>query len=161
VPDALTYNPLNVLIHTVPAHNQRLDLAHQVQCPGIRTCQTRTRTRTPLLARRGCFIPSICTSQSRRSIIAMLYPFSLAFLAVLVNVKAQRPESENITISSLPTFSTCQPAQIDWRGGSCMSPFHLTVRGTYLSSLSGIYLSRGMDQFDRLAVCPLQRWGPS
>lgn len=54
--------------------------------------------------------------------ITYLTYIMLAFITDLIVgltlVRAQLRTSTNITIGTLPTFSTCQPALINWSGGS-------------------------------------------
>lgn len=53
--------------------------------------------------------------------------FIPALIAGLTLVSAQRT-STDITISTLPTFSTCRPAIINWSGGSGMSISYISLK---------------------------------
>jgi hypothetical protein len=76
--------------------------------------------------------------------------FIHALIAGLTLVSAQIP-SPNITISTLPTFSTCQPAIINWSGGSCMSISHFQLlrpwytRQLTSSTIQGVHLPERLD----------------
>lgn len=78
--------------------------------------------------------PSSPSSISLTSTHTML-AFIPALIAGLTLVSAQRT-STNITISTLPTFSTCQPAIINWSGGSGMSTPYLSCRLVPVISVS-------------------------